>query len=154
MAATPSTLAAGAEVAREASLDRGGIEPPEDPRKGIVARHSARQAREAAQQRLLAVAEQSHVDAALGAAQRRHQRDHHDLIELLALRIAAARTGKLGETRPKTIHAVLPCNGTARSKAAFYTTGIYKLLVRFPWTALPSRLSWRQTGFLVGDGRR
>jgi hypothetical protein len=122
-----------AEVAREAGLERGGIEQPEDPRKGIVARHAARQAQEAAQQRLLAAAEQSHVDAAFGAAQRRHQRDHHDLIELMALRIAAARIGKLGETRPKTIHAVLPCNGTARSEASFYTKRIYKFLVRFPW---------------------
>jgi hypothetical protein len=57
----------------------------------------------------------------------------HDLVELMALRLAAARVRKLAETRPKAIHAVLLREGTARSKASFYTKRIYKFLVRFPW---------------------
>jgi hypothetical protein len=51
----------------------------------------------------------------------------------MALRLAAARVRKLAETRPKAIHAVLLREGTARSKASFYTKRIYKFLVRFPW---------------------
>jgi hypothetical protein len=58
-----------AQSAREAGLDGVAIEPPEDPREGVVARHAARQPQEAAQQRLLAASEPGHVDATRSAAQ-------------------------------------------------------------------------------------
>jgi hypothetical protein len=59
------------------------------------------------------------VDAALGPAQHRRQRDHHDLVELVALGVAATRALKRRKTRPKPIHAVLRCNRNGTTKSSF-----------------------------------
>jgi len=123
-------LGEGRQIAGEATLEGHRIEPPEDPREGVAARHPARQLEEAAQQRLLAPPEQRHacpraaspdpgVDAGLGAAQGGEQRDHHDLVQLVALGIARARVRKLGKTRPKPLHTVLPCNQDGRIRTIF-----------------------------------
>jgi hypothetical protein len=102
-------------IAGEAGLEGRGIEQAEDAREGVVARDAARQAQEAPQQRLPGTPEERHVDAGLGAAQGGEQRDHHDPVELVPLRVAGARIPEFRETGPKPLHAALhsdPDGGT------------------------------------------
>ena len=79
------------DEAGKAGLEPGRIEQPEQAREGVVARYAARQREKAPQKRLLGTAEQGHVDAALGAAQGRRERDQQDLQQVVTLGIARPR---------------------------------------------------------------
>jgi hypothetical protein len=85
-----------------------------------------------AQQRLLRAAEQRHVDTRLGTTDHRQQRHHHDLVELVPLRIASPRVNQIRETRPKPLHAALPEEPDGASPTLFHTKRFYIFLVRFP----------------------
>ena len=129
----PSLLGESRDEAAETGLEGVGIEQPEDPREGVVARDAAFQVQKAAQQRLLGAPEQGHVDAAFGAAQRRRQRDQQDLHQIVALGIARARVDQILETRPKPLHAaVLPKSKAAAHQAHTESKRFYKFLMRFP----------------------
>ena len=73
----------------------------------------------APQQRFFGAPEQGHVDAGLGAAQGREQRDHDDLVQLVALGVAGPRVLKLGKTGPKPLHAVPLCNQDGKIRSIF-----------------------------------
>jgi preprotein translocase subunit SecD len=101
------------QIAGEASLEGRGIEQAKDAREGVMARDATRQAQKAPQQRLLRAAEDRHVDAALAAGQAREQRDHDDVVELVAPRVAGPRIVELGEKGAKLVHAVPPSRSGA-----------------------------------------
>jgi hypothetical protein len=104
-------LRQGRQIAGEAALESRRIEQPEDPREGVVARDAARQAQEPAQQRLRAAPEQRHVDAGLGAAQGREQRDHHHLVQRGAGRCPCA-----GRQARQNTPETAPCRPPLQSR--------------------------------------
>lgn len=120
-------------VAREARLEGCRIEQPKHPRDRVVARNTARQPEKPPQQRLLRAAEQRHVDTGLRTADHRQKCYHHDLVELMPLRVASTRIHQVRETSPKPLHAALPKDSDGGSRASFNTKRFNNFLVRFPW---------------------
>jgi hypothetical protein len=94
-------------VAADAGLEAGRIEQPEDPRD-VVDRNGVRETQEPAQERRLAAPEERHVDAALDPHKGREERDHHDLVLLVALGIAGSRILEIGKARPQSLHPAAP----------------------------------------------
>ena len=136
--AGPGLLGERRDEAAEAGLEGIGIEQPEEPREGVVARDAALQAQKTPQKRLLGAPEQGHVDAAFSAAQGGRQRDQQDLQQIVALGIAAARVRQIPETGPKPLHAaVLRKSKAAAHQAHAKSKRFYKFHMRFPWGAGP-----------------
>jgi hypothetical protein len=106
-ATTASILAANVATNRAKQTSKARIEQPEQARESIVAGNPARQPQKPAQKRLLGLAEQGHVDAGLGPAQGRAQRDQQDLQQIMPLRIARPRIVETRKARPKPLHAIL-----------------------------------------------
>lgn len=73
------------------------IEQAEHPAESVVARQAILQAQELPEQRLSVLGELGEVHAALGAADRRHQRDRQDVEQLKPLRIPPPRVRDLSK---------------------------------------------------------
>jgi hypothetical protein len=114
------------DVAREARLEGRGIEQPKHPRERVVARNTARQPQKPPQQRLLRPAEQRHVDTGLGAAHHRQERQHHDLIQLVPLRVAPARVHE-----PRNTPENPPCRPPTRLRRRQSSIIQHKKILQF-----------------------
>src|ERR1022692_4470147 len=89
-------------------LELRRIELTEQPAEGVVAGHPIRKLEKAAQERLLGLREQRHVDRALTTAEHRAQSDHQQFMEIVQTGIAGSRVFQTLPASRKLVQAILP----------------------------------------------
>jgi hypothetical protein len=89
--------------AGEAGCECNRIKQPENPAEGVVAGNAVLEGEKLPQERLFCLTEQRHVGAILAAAQHGAQRNHQNLMQVMA-GIVLPRIGELGKAGGKLFH--------------------------------------------------
>ncbi len=95
------------EKTAKARRQRLGIEQPEQPRERIMARQAILQPQEFSKKPLPVLGEIGKLDAALTAANRRHQRHRQNLQQIVPRRVARPRIRNLTQNREQHSHREL-----------------------------------------------
>jgi len=89
--------------AGEAGLKRRGVEKPEHPAEGVVARDAVPQTQELPQERRLDLAKQRHVRTVLAAGQHGAERDQQQFMQVMA-GVILPRVNDLGKAGDELFH--------------------------------------------------
>ena len=133
--------------AQQRLLETCRVQQSEQPRERVVARNPVLKRQKLPQPPLRGASVVLHLDARASARERRQQRDHQHLVQVVALGVASPRVLNFLKNKQKFPHSVSPSlDRDAYSAPSPLSVPPHLIQMRLPWLAGPSCCRSRRVG--------